>query len=120
MRPYVATKDGVLLGTAYFDVHRVRTKNEVLMFVLGPDGHLRRVEVCSFAEPLEYLPRPAFYAQFQGGALDEELDLRRGIHGVAGATLSARATTEAARRVLALHEVIAERTRTAGPQTLQR
>jgi hypothetical protein len=111
VRPYVATREGRLVGTAYFDAHRVRTKNEVLMLVLAPDGKLQRVEVCAFAEPPEYLPRPAFYAQFAGRALDAELDTRRAIRGVAGATLSARAATGCARRTLALHAVLAERER---------
>src|SRR6185503_4383017 len=106
---YVARKDGALVGTAYFDVHRVRTKNEVLMFVVAPDGSLARLEVLAFAEPIEYMPKPAFYAQFPGKHLDRELDTKRAIRPVAGATLSVRATTEAARRVLALHRVLAER-----------
>jgi hypothetical protein len=110
VRPYVARKDGALVGTAYFDAHRVRTKNEVLMLVVGPDERLRRVEVLSFAEPLEYLPRSAFYAQFAGARLDEHLSLPRDVRGVAGATLSAEAATRAARRVLALQRVLAERT----------
>ena len=109
VRPYVATRDGKLVGTAYFDNHRVRTKNEVVMFVVGPDDRLQRFELCSFAEPVEYVPRAAYYAQFQGKKLDDELDLRRGIRSVAGATLTARAGTDAARRTLALHAVIAER-----------
>jgi hypothetical protein len=113
VRPYLARKDGVLVGTAYFDAHRVRTKNEVLMLVVGPEERLRRVEVLSFAEPLEYLPRAAFYAQFAGARLDERLALARDIRGVAGATLSAEAATTAARRTLALHRVLAER-RSAG------
>lgn len=111
VRPYVAMRDGKLVGTAYFDNHRVRTKNEVVMFVVGPDDRLQRFELCSFAEPVDYIPRTAYYAQFQGKKLDEELDLRRGIRSVAGATLTARAGTEAARRTLALHAVIAERER---------
>ncbi len=111
VRPYVATRDGALVGTAYFDVHRVRTKNEVLMVVVGPGGELTRIEVCSFAEPLEYLPKPAFYAQFKDRKLDDELDLKRGVRGVAGATLSARSALEASRRALALHAVIAARGR---------
>ena len=111
VRPYVATREGKLVGTAYFDNHRVRTKNEVVMFVVGPDDRLQRFELCSFAEPAEYIPRAAYYAQFQGKKLDDELDLRRGIRSVAGATLTARAGAEAARRTLALHGVIAERER---------
>jgi hypothetical protein len=109
VRPYVARKRGALVGTAYFDAHRVRTKNEVLMLVIGPDERLKRVEVLSFAEPLEYLPRANFYAQFNGQRLDEELDLKRAIRGVAGASLSASAATAAARRALAVQHVLAER-----------
>lgn len=109
VRPYVATKDGKLVGTAYFDAHQVRTKNEVLMLVVGADQRLKRVEVLSFAEPQEYLPKPAFYAQLSGKKLGDELTVGRDVRGIAGATLSANAATGAARRVLALHHVLAER-----------
>jgi hypothetical protein len=109
VRPYVARKDGVLIGTAYFDAHKVRTKNEVLMLVVTPLERLARVEVLSFAEPSEYLPRASFYAQLQGQRLSERLEVGREIRGVAGATLSAEAATRAARRTLALHRVLAER-----------
>lgn len=103
---YVGREGGRLLGTAYFDTHRVRTLQETLMVVVGPDGKVARVEVLTFGEPGEYLPRPAWYAQFQGRALDRELAVSRGIHGVTGATLSARTATEAVRRTLALHQVL--------------
>lgn len=105
---YVARKEGKLVGTAYFDAHEVRTKKEVLMFVVTPKDTIRRVELLSFAEPLEYVPNGKWYAQFLGRALDDELSLKRGIRGVSGATLTARATTEAARRALALHAVVGE------------
>ncbi len=103
---YVATKDGRELGTAYFDTHIVRTMPETIMVVVDPAGRTARIEVLSFREPEEYLPRPHWYEQFQGKPLSDELSMKRGIRPVAGATLTARATTEAARRVLALHEVI--------------
>ena len=109
VRPYVARHEGQLVGTAYFDAHRVRTKNEVLMLVVGADGRLRRVEVLAFAEPLEYLPKSAFYAQFVNQRLDDELALKRSIRGVAGASLSAEAATAAARRSLAIERVLGER-----------
>ena len=62
-----------------------------------------------FSEPEQYMPRGAWYGQLAGKGLDAELDLSRGIRPVAGATLTARATTAAVRRVLALHQVLAER-----------
>jgi len=76
------------------------------MVALDAAGAVSRVEVLSFREPQEYLPRDAWYEQFDGRRLDAELRLKRGVRGVTGATLTARATTEAVRRVLALHAVI--------------
>lgn len=107
-RPYVARKDGVLVGTAYFDTHRVRTLRETLMVVVDPQQRIRRVELLAFGEPEDYVPRAAWYAQFPGRALDDELVLGRGIRAVTGATLTARATTDCARRTLALHAVLRE------------
>ena len=105
---YVATKDGRLVGTAYFDTHVVRTMPETIMVAVDPAGAIARIEVLSFSEPEEYLPKAHWYEQFQGKPLDDELSMKRGIRPVTGATLTARATTDAARRVLALHEVLRE------------
>lgn len=104
---YVATRGGHPAGTAYFDTHRVRTLPETLMVVVDPQGRVARVEVISFREPEDYLPRGGWYEQFRGETLDRDLQLKRDIHPVTGATLTARATTNAVRRVLALHRVIA-------------
>jgi hypothetical protein len=110
---YVAVKDGRLLGKAYFDTHVVRTMTETLMVAVDPAGAITRVEVLSFSEPEEYLPKEHWYAQFPGRSLDDDLSLTRGIRPVSGATLTARATTEAARRVLALHRVLEAREKRA-------
>jgi hypothetical protein len=106
VHPYRARCGGRDGGTAYFDVHRVRTLEETLMVALDAAGAVSRVEVLSFREPQEYLPRDVWYDQFDGRRLDAELRIKRGIRGVTGATLTARATTEAVRRVLALHAVL--------------
>lgn len=105
---YVARKDGELVGIAYFDVHKVRAMRETLMVVVDPNDRIARLEVLAFAEPLDYLPRGRWYAQFVGKRLDETLSLKRGIKGITGATLTARATTDAARRALAVHRVLKE------------
>ena len=103
---YVArSADGSVVGWAYLDTHRVRTLPETLMIVLDADGTVGRVEVVTFREPLEYMPREEWYEQYNGQILDDDLALKRDIRHVTGATLTARATTEAVRRVLALHEI---------------
>ncbi len=97
---------GEVIGYAYLDTHLVRTLPETVMVVLDADGTVRRVEVVAFREPLEYMPREGWYGQYIGRELDDDLVLKRGIRPVTGATLTARATTDAVRRVLAIHAVV--------------
>lgn len=107
---YEAKKSGQssqLVGTAYFDTHRVRTLPETLMVVVDPQGKVARVEVIAFREPEEYLPRGPWYGQFPGKRLDRDLQVKRSVPAVTGATLTVRATTSAVRRVLAIHQVLA-------------
>jgi len=104
--PYVARRDGVVVGTAYFDAHRVRQQRETLMVVVKPDGTLGRIEVVAFGEPREYLPRRPFYEQFPGRGGQGAAPLDRDLKLVAGATLTTQATIAACQRVLAVHRVL--------------
>ena len=104
---YAGVKDGRVLGYAYFDVHRVRTLDETLMLLVTPDGVLQRIDVLSFLEPDDYLPRRRWLDQMDGHRLDPELSLNRAIRPLSGASLTSRAVVRAARRILALHQVIA-------------
>ena len=106
INPYHATCGGKDAGTAYFDAHVVRTLPETLMVVVDPQGKVSRVEVLSFAEPEDYLPPGRWYGQFVGSGLSDELALGHRIRSVTGASLTARATTDAVRRVLAIHQVL--------------
>lgn len=103
---YDAWRGAERVGTAYFDAHRVRTLPQTLMLVVEPDGRLRSIQVLAFREPPQYKASADWLAQFTGRALDDELQIRRGIQGITGATLTARATARAARRALAIHAVL--------------
>jgi len=111
-RPYVARakgkdgEEGPIVGVAWVDTHRVRTLRQTLLFAVTPEGHIRRLEVLAFLEPKEYLPKVRWFEQLLGRPLDPELELGRAIRPISGATLSARATVDAARRSLALHGVL--------------
>jgi len=104
---YRGTRDGVTLGTAYFDAHRVRTLNEVVMVVVGPQDTVARIEVLHFAEPPEYRPPQPWLDQFTGLVLDRNLSLKGSVIPLTGATLTSDAVTDAVRRVLAVHHLIA-------------
>ena len=103
---YTGYKDGELMGYAHIDVHTVRTKPEGFMVVLDPEGRVRSLRVLAFHEPLDYLPTERWYSQFNGKSLAEPLRVGRDVHGVVGATLSARAATRGVRRALAYYDVL--------------
>src|SRR4051794_11392072 len=103
---YVARHDGQPVGVAYFDSHRVRTLNEVLMIVVDTAGAIRNVEVLRFAEPPEYRAPAGWLAQFGGKPLGDRLSLKGSIVAMTGATLTSNAIVRATRRVLALHQRI--------------
>jgi hypothetical protein len=104
--PYIATKAGKLVGTAYFDTHLVRTLKETVMVVVDPKGQVSRVEVLAFGEPKQYIPSAKWYAQMVGLDLGPKLQLNKGVRNMTGATMTARASVNCARRLLALHAEI--------------
>jgi Na+-translocating ferredoxin:NAD+ oxidoreductase RnfG subunit len=99
---YMGARAGAPVGVAYFDTHVVRTLAETILVLVDPEGKVMRVEILSFEEPPDYLPREKWLDQFDGVVLSDELSLKRGIRAIAGATLSSRAVTDAVRRVLAI------------------
>ena len=108
---YRATCKEKTAGFAYTDTHRVRTHPETLLFIVGSSGILKKIEMLSFDEPQDYIPKSEWYNQFKDQPLSNELELKRKIPPVTGASLTARATTQAARRVLAIDQVLGKETR---------
>ncbi len=103
---YTGVRDGAVLGYAVIDVHTVRTLPEAFMVVLSPQGSVRSLRVLAFHEPLDYLPTDRWYEQFVRKTAAEPLRLGGDVHGIVGATLSARATTRGVRRALAFYQVL--------------
>jgi hypothetical protein len=97
---------GVVVGYAYFDTHHVRTLPETVMVVVTPNATIGKIEILSFDEPPDYLPKPRWFEQFRARRLDDDLSLKRAIRPISGATLSGRAIVNASRKVLALHRAI--------------
>jgi len=80
--------------------------NETLLVAVAPEGRILRVEAVVFREPGEYMAKEAWVRQFEGKNLDAHLSLKGEIRPLSGATLTAHAMTNAARRCLALHQVL--------------
>ena len=117
---YRAMRKGELVGYAWFDVSKVRSKKQLVMFVVSAEGRIERFELLAFGEPSEYIPRANWYAQLVGKRLDPKLKLKKSIRSVTGATLTARATVQAARRVLALQATLFPATPSPAAKTPKR
>lgn len=103
---YLATRNGEIVGRAYVDTHAVRTKRESLLISLDAQGGVMRIDVTAFLEPPEFRAPEPWLGQYRGRALDDDLGINRAIRPIAGATLTARATNGAVRRVLAIDEIL--------------
>jgi hypothetical protein len=106
---YTATKDGAVLGRAYVDTHIVRTKKESLLIILDAEGVLLRIETTASAEGPEHQAPKSWYQQYEGRQLSDDLYVDRAIRPIAGATLTARATNQAVRRILAIDRILSGR-----------
>jgi len=104
---YIAKRGDRIVGYGYVDIHRVRTHNESVLFVISPEGKIIGVEVLSFNEPLEYMADKEWLEIFKGKSLEkDQLRLGRDIPNITGATLTARAIAKASRRALAVWKVL--------------
>lgn len=101
---YIAKKDGKVVGYGYVDIHTVRTKPEAVLYTIIPDGKIEVVEVLAFHEPLEYLPDERWFKQFSKKD-ESNLKFKKDIQNVTGATLTSRAITENAKKVLLLWKI---------------
>lgn len=103
---YIAMKNGTVIGRAYIDTHTVRTKRESLLISLDQQGKVARIDVTAFLEPAEYRAPEPWLRQYGDRTLDDGLAINRAIRPIAGATLTARATNSAVRRVLAIDAIL--------------
>jgi hypothetical protein len=103
---YVARKAGRVAGTAFFETMTVRTMPATIMVVVNPDTTVRVVELLAFYEPPDYRPSERWMRQFSAAGPSTDLYLKRGIHAISGATLSALSITESVRRLLATYAAV--------------
>ncbi len=104
---YIVKRGGQVVAYGYADVHRVRTHPELVLYTITPDGKIDVVEVLAFHEPLEYMPEEQWLKLFAGKHLQRDpIRLKKDIPNMTGATLTARAITDNARKVLAMWQVL--------------
>ena len=102
IRFYVVKKNNALEGYGVLVVQRVRTKKAAVLYLISKDEKIKSIEIIAFHEPSEYKPNSTWKDVFEGKSRVDDLRAGHGIPTITGATMSARAISDAARIALAI------------------
>jgi len=105
VRVYQAWSGGSISARGIINTHNVRSLPETLFVVVDPQHQVQAVHLLAFHEPVQYSATQKWFSQFEERGLDSDMAVRRGIAGIAGATMTSNAITAAVRRCLATLEV---------------
>ncbi len=103
---YKISRDQQTIAYAYIDTHRVRTLDETILVVIDLKNKIKRIEIISFSEPLEYLPNERWLQQFYGIKKMSRLYVGKEIHPMIGSSLTADAVTSSVRRIHLIHQLV--------------
>lgn len=102
MRYYEVKKEDTIVGHAILLKQKIRTKNAAILYMVDENKTMVGVEIISFKEPSEYKPNDDWRKIFVGKTSEDILIAGKDIPTISGATLSARAISDAARVALAI------------------
>lgn len=91
-------------GYAVLLLKKIRTKSAAVLYVMDTKQTIKSIEIVAFAEPQEYKPNRTWQKAFEGKRRDDNLFAGKGIPTISGATMSARAISDAARIAIAIVE----------------
>jgi hypothetical protein len=102
IRLYRAKKGSSVEGYGVILVQTVRTKKAALLYIIDTQEQIKAIEIVAFMEPSEYKPKKSWVEVFEGKTLHDNLFAGKGIPTISGATLSAKAISDASRLALAI------------------
>ncbi len=104
IRYYEVKKENTTLGHAILLKQRIRTKSAAILYMVDANNTMIAIEIISFKEPSEYKPNTTWKEIFIGKTSEDTLVAGKDIATISGATMSARAISNAARIALAIAE----------------
>ncbi len=106
---YKASIGDKFLGYGVLVSQNVRSKNCVVMYHISDKAILKSIEIIAFNEPREYLPSKKWTEVFNQTLTSQPLYLTKDIPAITGATLTARAVTDASRVAFAIYNYVLKR-----------
>ena len=105
IRFYVVKNGSRVEGYGVLIVQRVRTKMAAILYLVSKESKIKSIEIIQFQEPSEYKPNQAWKNVFHGKGKKDNLFAGKGIPTISGATMSARAISDASRIALSIVEM---------------
>ena len=105
IRMYTVHNSKNVEGYAVIIVQKVRTKRAAVLYIIDAKEKIKSIEIWAFNEPSEYKPNEAWKSVFDGKSKEDNLFSGKGIPTISGATLSARAISDASRIALSIVEM---------------
>lgn len=106
---YVAKNGENEIGYAVIDTHKLRTSTETVLYVIDPDGKLKKAEILAFFEPQDYMQGGKWVNLFLDKDLSSSLMVGKDVPNITGATITSHSFAEATRKVLAIYDIAVKR-----------
>jgi len=104
---YIAKKKEKIIGYGYIDTHIIRGHPEIVLYAINPSGEIEHIRILHSEEPPEHSIDEKWLRIFKGKSIEkDQIRLRKDIPNITGATLSAKAITDNARKVLAIWKIL--------------
>lgn len=104
VRLYTVKSVKKIEGYAVLLLSTIRTKKAVVLYIMDTNEKIKSMEIVLFKEPLEYKPKKNWQNTFKGKTKNNNLFAGKGIPTISGATMSARAITDASRLAISIVE----------------
>lgn len=102
IRFYIVKRSHKDVGYGVLLVQKIRTKRAAILYIVDAHEKIKNIEIIAFKEPSEYKPYRSWLDSFIGKSMSDNLKSGEGISTISGATMSARAISNAARIALAI------------------
>ena len=102
VRLYTVQENTEVMGYGVMLSQKIRTKKATILYMIDTNKSIKAIEIISFQEPQEYKPNSEWQEIFNDKNSSAMLISGKDIPTISGATLSARAITDASRIALAI------------------
>ncbi len=103
-RYYKVKSEDKIVAYAILVTQKVRTKKATVLYFIEKE-RVKFIEILSFLEPKEYIPKDTWMGQFDDKNLTSSFRIGKDIPTISGATMSARSIVDGARLAIAIYEI---------------